>query len=31
MRETMLTEFASRETTVRRYLDEYRSWICSTR
>jgi hypothetical protein len=29
MRETMLTEFASRQTTVRRFLDEYRSWICS--
>jgi len=30
MRETMLTEFASRETTIRRYLAEYRSWISST-
>ena len=29
MRETMLTGFASRETTVHRYLDKYRSWICS--
>jgi hypothetical protein len=26
----MLTEFASRETTIRRYLAEYRSWISST-
>jgi len=25
----MLTEFASRQTTVRRFLDEYRSWISS--
>jgi len=23
----MLTEFASHETTIRRYLDEYDSWI----
>ena len=29
MRETMHTEFASRQTTVRRYLDEFRPWICS--
>jgi hypothetical protein len=29
MRETMLTEFASRVTTIRRYLAEYRSWISS--
>src|SRR5271154_4045728 len=29
MRDTMLTEFASRQTTVRRFLEEYRSWICS--
>jgi hypothetical protein len=29
MKETMLTEFASRQTIVRRFLDEYRSWICS--
>jgi hypothetical protein len=29
MRETMLTEFASRETTVRRFLHDYRSWIGS--
>ena len=27
MRDTMLTEFASRQTTVRRFLKEYRSWI----
>jgi hypothetical protein len=27
MRDTMLTEFASRQTTVRRFLEEYRSWI----
>ena len=27
MRDTMLTELASRQTTVRRYLEEYRSWI----
>ena len=30
MRETMLTEFASREITVRRFLHEYRAWIIST-
>jgi hypothetical protein len=29
MRETMLTEYASRQTTVRQFLEEYRSWICS--
>ncbi len=29
MRETMLTEFASRQTMVRRFLDEHRTWICS--
>src|SRR5271156_4426748 len=29
MRETMLTEFASRQTTVRQFLEEYRSWICA--
>jgi hypothetical protein len=29
MRETMLTEFASPQDTVRRFLEEYRSWICS--
>src|SRR5271155_437498 len=29
MRDTMLTELASRQTTVRRFLEEYRSWICS--
>jgi hypothetical protein len=29
MRETMLTEFASREITVRRFLDEYHTWISS--
>jgi ATPase family associated with various cellular activities (AAA) len=29
MRKTMLTEFASRQTTVRRFLEEYRSWIFS--
>ena len=29
MRDTMLTELASRQTTVRRYLEEYHSWICS--
>ena len=29
MRDTMLTEFASRQTTVRRFLEEYRSWMCS--
>ncbi len=23
----MLTEFASRQTTIRRFLEEYRSWI----
>jgi hypothetical protein len=28
MRDTMLTEFASRQNTVRRFLEEYRSWIC---
>jgi len=28
MRDTMLTEFASRQATVRRFLDEYRSWMC---
>jgi hypothetical protein len=27
MRETMLTEFASRQATVRRFLNEYQSWI----
>jgi hypothetical protein len=27
MRDTMLTEFASRQTTIRRFLEEYRSWI----
>ena len=30
MRETNITEFASRGTTIRRFLDEYRSWISST-
>lgn len=25
----MLTEFASRQTTVRRFLEEYRPWLCS--
>lgn len=25
----MLTEYASRQTTVRQFLEEYRSWICS--
>lgn len=30
MRETMLTEYASRETSIRRYLDGHRSWISST-
>ena len=29
MRETMLAEFASREITVRRFLEEYRTWISS--
>jgi hypothetical protein len=29
MRDSMLTEFASRQTTVRRFLEEYRLWICS--
>lgn len=29
MRETMPTEFASRQATVRRFLDEFRPWICS--
>jgi len=29
MRDTMLTELASRQTMVRRFLEEYRSWICS--
>ena len=30
MRETNLTEFATRQTRIRRFLDDYRSWICST-
>ncbi len=29
MRETTLTEFASRQSTVRWPLDEYRSWVRS--
>ena len=29
MRETMLTEFASRESTVRSFLGEYHSWIAA--
>jgi hypothetical protein len=29
MRDTILTEIASRQTAVRRFMDEYRSWICS--
>jgi len=28
IRATLLTAFASCQTTVRRFLDEYRSWIC---
>jgi hypothetical protein len=29
MRETTLTEFASRQSAIRHFLDEYRSWVRS--